>query len=94
LELAVIDKIGCAYSLTGDTTSASFGARIPNLAMQRHYFTAESYTLWVTLLGPVLLHGRFAKPKYYKHFLQLVEIFNDCLKLSIDREYVDTELWT
>ncbi|KAJ7275908.1 hypothetical protein C8J57DRAFT_1505209 [Mycena rebaudengoi] len=48
-------------------------ARIPNLTTQRHYFTAEFYTLWTTLLGPVLLHGRFAKPKYYKHFLQLVD---------------------
>ncbi|KAJ7159368.1 hypothetical protein C8R43DRAFT_1234078 [Mycena crocata] len=92
LEPAVIDEIGSACVTAGDTIPASFGARVPNIATQRHYFTAESYTLWTTLLGPVLLHGRFKKPKYYKHFLQLVEIFNDCLKFSIDRDYVDTEL--
>ncbi|KAJ7328068.1 hypothetical protein DFH08DRAFT_916756 [Mycena albidolilacea] len=94
LESAVIDEIGGACVLAGDTTLASFGARTPNPATQRHYFMAESYTLWATLWGPVLLHGRFEKPKYCKHFLQLVKIFNNCLKLSIDREYVDTELWT
>ncbi|KAF7325517.1 hypothetical protein MKEN_00400800 [Mycena kentingensis (nom. inval.)] len=89
---ATREAIGRDCALAGDTTPAAFGARVPNLHTQRHYFTAESYTLWTTLLGPVLLHGRFQRPKYYNHFLDLVSIFNDCLALSIDREYVDTTL--
>lgn len=92
LESAAVDAIGAACVVAGDTTPSVFGARVPNLATQRHYFTAESYTLFTTLLGPVILRNRFSKPKYYKHFLDLVAIFNDCLSMSIDCEYVDTTL--
>ncbi|KAF8135886.1 hypothetical protein K438DRAFT_1639915, partial [Mycena galopus ATCC 62051] len=92
LQPKVVDQIGSACVVAGDTTPAAFGARVPNLATQLHYYTAESYTLFTTLLGPVVLRDRFAKPKYYKHFLELVSIFNDCLQLTIDRDYVDNEL--
>jgi hypothetical protein len=92
LRLTVIEVIGEACVTAGSTTPAAFGAWVPNLATQLHYFTAESYTLWTTLLGPVLLCDRFTNQKYYLHFISLVRIFNDCLRLSIDREYVDTEL--
>jgi hypothetical protein len=92
LQPTVIEAIGAACTTAGDTTPAAFGARVPNIATQLHYFTAESYTLWTTLLGPVVLRNRFGNPKYYKHFIELVRIFNDCLALSINREYVDTDL--
>ncbi|KAJ7347182.1 hypothetical protein DFH08DRAFT_699504 [Mycena albidolilacea] len=92
LQPAVIDAIGAACVTAGDTTPAAFGAHVPNIATQLHYFTAESYTLWTTLLGPVVLRNRFQQRKYYTHFIELVRIFNDCLALSISREYVDTEL--
>jgi hypothetical protein len=92
LKPTVIEAIGAACVTAGDTTPAAFGARVPNIATQMHYFTAESYTLWTTLLGPVVLRNRFTRPKYFNHFIELVRIFNDCLKISIDREYVDTAL--
>ncbi|KAJ6479818.1 hypothetical protein C8R45DRAFT_1006060 [Mycena sanguinolenta] len=92
LQPAVINAIGDACVVAGNTTPAAFGARVPNLATERHYYTAESYTIFTMLLGPVLLRNRFSKLKYYKHFLELVSIFNDCLKMSIDRDYVDTVL--
>ncbi|KAJ6579712.1 hypothetical protein DFH09DRAFT_913161 [Mycena vulgaris] len=91
LQSAVIEQVGNACAIAGDTTPAAFGARVPNLATQQHYFTAESYTLFTTLLGPIVLRDRFVKPKYYKHFVELVSIFNDCLKLTIDRDYVDID---
>ncbi|KAJ6448811.1 hypothetical protein C8R45DRAFT_850132 [Mycena sanguinolenta] len=89
---AIVTQVGDACVAASDTTPAAFGARVPNLATQRHYFTAESYTLFTTLLGPVVLRDRFTKPKYYKHFIELVSIFNDCLNLTVDRDYVDNEL--
>ncbi|KAF8125395.1 hypothetical protein K438DRAFT_1567371 [Mycena galopus ATCC 62051] len=92
LQPGVINSIGDACVVAGNTTPAAFGARVPNLATERHYYTAESYTLFATLLGPVLLRNRFLKPKYYKHFLDLVSIFDDCLRMSIDSKYVDTVL--
>ncbi|KAJ7196296.1 hypothetical protein GGX14DRAFT_537165 [Mycena pura] len=87
---AVVNSIGDACVVAGDTTPAVFGARVPNLATQLHYYTAESYTSFLTLLGPVLLRNRFSKPKYYTHYLDLVSIYEDCVSMSSDREYVDT----
>ncbi|KAJ7187700.1 hypothetical protein GGX14DRAFT_383392 [Mycena pura] len=92
LEPAALEAIGSACVAAGDTTPAAFGARVPNLVTQRHYFTAESYTQFATFHGPVVLRRRFSKPKYYNHYLDLVQIFNDCLRMSIDREYVDVTL--
>nr|GAT42488.1 predicted protein [Mycena chlorophos] len=92
LEPDAVETIGSACVAAGDTTPSAFGARVPNLATQRHYYTAESYTLFSTLLAPVVLRNRFSNAKYYKHFVELVAIFNDCLRMSIDREYVDVVL--
>ncbi|KAJ7191153.1 hypothetical protein GGX14DRAFT_381456 [Mycena pura] len=92
LSVANCEAIGRECELAGNTMPAAFGARVPNLHTQRHYFTAESYTLWTTLLAPVLLHERFQRPKYYNHFLDLVSILNDCLALSLDCEYINTTL--
>ncbi|KAJ7206889.1 hypothetical protein GGX14DRAFT_366816 [Mycena pura] len=89
LQPGTIDAIGATCTAAGDTTPSAFGARVPNLATQRHYYTAESYTLFTTLLGPVSLRGRFADDKYYRHFLDVFDIFNDCTAMGLDRDYVD-----
>ncbi|KAF7291397.1 hypothetical protein MIND_01284300 [Mycena indigotica] len=92
LQPKVVEDIGRDCVAAGDTTPTAFGARVPNIATQLHYFTAESYTLWTTLLAPVVLRGRFPHKRYYDHFLGLVDIFNDCLSMSLSREYVDNDL--
>nr|GAT49353.1 predicted protein [Mycena chlorophos] len=92
LEPDAVEAIGSACVAAGNTTPSAFGARVPNLATQRHYYTAESYTLFSTLLAPVVLRNRFSNAKYYKHFVELVAIFNGCLRMSIGREYVDVVL--
>ncbi|KAJ7218620.1 hypothetical protein GGX14DRAFT_356905 [Mycena pura] len=92
LPSAIVNAIGDACVVAGDTTPAAFGARVPNLATQLHYYTAESYTSFLTLLGPVLLRNRFSRPKYYTHYRDLVYIYEDCVSMSSDREYVDTTL--
>lgn len=89
-----IYAIGDECVLAGSSTPAAFGARVPNLATQRHYYTAELYTLFTTLLAPVLLYGRFPQKKYYDHFLKLVLFFDDSSALSLNRDYVDNELRT
>ncbi|KAJ7208373.1 hypothetical protein GGX14DRAFT_365604 [Mycena pura] len=89
---STVEAIGDECVRAGHTTPSAFGARVPNLATQLHYYTAESYTLFTTLLAPTLLRGRFRKEKYYNHLLDLVPTFDDCMALSLDREYVDKEL--
>ena len=51
---------GCHNS--GNTIPSAFGARIPNIATtERYYFKAETWLLFATVVGPVLLHNRFRK---------------------------------
>ncbi|TFL05485.1 hypothetical protein BDV98DRAFT_610335 [Pterulicium gracile] len=46
------------------------------------HFTAETWTLFANMLGPV----------YYDHFLKLVLIFNLCLCISISKAFVEEKL--
>ncbi|TFK97579.1 hypothetical protein BDV98DRAFT_632091 [Pterulicium gracile] len=55
----VQEAIGKACVAAGRTTPAVFGTRVPNIAEDRSYFTAKTWTIFATMLGPVLLRGRF-----------------------------------
>lgn len=79
-------EIGASTVKANATIPSSFGRRIPNIAEDRTYFTAEAYLVWFTLYAPILLRNRFARPKYYKHFLFLVSIINRCLALVTNHE--------
>jgi Transposase family tnp2 len=85
----VWEAIGQACTESGCTMPSSFGCRVPNIATERHHFIAESWFLFATLLGPVLLRQRFAQPTYYQHFVHLVKLINLCLKLEITITEID-----
>jgi hypothetical protein len=53
----VFDAIGEAAAAAGDHIPATFSCQIPNLAKDRTYFTAESWSFWALYIGPVLLQG-------------------------------------
>ncbi|KAL0571931.1 hypothetical protein V5O48_010032 [Marasmius crinis-equi] len=91
LRPSVIEAIGKACVKSGDTTPLSFGAHVPNLDTECHYYTIESWMLFATTLGPVL-HNRFSKAVYFDHFVQLVKLFNICLLLSIPSSVVENKL--
>ena len=80
------DAIGDACAASGDTIPAAFGARVPNIATQRHHFIAETWMLFATLVGPVVLRERFTQRVYYDHFTSLVKLINLCLKLEISEK--------
>ena len=75
--------IGQACADSGATIPSSFGCRVPNIESERHHFIAESWFLFATFLGPVVLRQRFPTPEYYIHFVDLVKLINSCLKLEI-----------
>ncbi|KIO28971.1 hypothetical protein M407DRAFT_71182 [Tulasnella calospora MUT 4182] len=79
-------EIGAATVAANATIPASFGRRIPNIAEDRTYFTAEAYLVWFTLYAPIILRNRFSRPKYYNHFMLLVGIINRCLAIVTTRE--------
>jgi hypothetical protein len=87
LEKGVWEAIGAASAAT---IPASFCSRPPNLAGNRSSCTADSWSFWALYLGPVLLHRKFAKPKYYDHFVDLVKLLHICLQFELSKHDIQT----
>ena len=79
LPKSVWEAICEAGAWSGNTIPSCFGARIPNLELERSNMTAEMWSFWAMYLGPALLKGKFLKPKYYKHFMKLVGLIHLCV---------------
>ncbi|TEB30805.1 hypothetical protein FA13DRAFT_1754946 [Coprinellus micaceus] len=62
---------------------------LKDLVVRRSMWTAEAYCFWFVYMMPILLDGRFPKPKYYKHALLLVKIMKTCLKYQLTSEDLD-----
>jgi hypothetical protein len=86
---SIADAIGEACAKSGATIPSSFGARVPNIIKDRYRCTAETWFLFTTFLGPVLLHNRFSRQCYYDHFVQLVGIIIKCLKFELSSVEID-----
>jgi hypothetical protein len=77
-------------SASGDTTPSQFGARMPNLERERSHMTAEAWSFWVMFIAPIVLRGRFKKPRYYIHFMKLVRLIHLCLAYDMKASDIDT----
>lgn len=75
-------EVGAATVLSNDTIPSAFGRRIPNVAEDRTYMTAEAYLVWATMYSPILLRGRFARERYYDHWCLFISIIERCLDFS------------
>jgi hypothetical protein len=76
-------EIGAATAACGATIPAAFGAPVPNIATKRHLWNAEMHANWTLYIAPIVLRGRFQRPQYYQHFMQLVELLKLCLAFEI-----------
>jgi hypothetical protein len=83
LPKAIWEAIGEATATAGSTIPSAYGSRVPNIATNSSYCSAEMWSFWTLYLGPVLLRRRFQRQKYYKHFVQLVRLLNICLQFEI-----------
>jgi hypothetical protein len=90
LEAKVWDAVGEACAASGSTIPAAYGARPHNVSTDKNSWTAESRSFWTLYLGPVLLRRRFSRPKYYKHFVNLIKLLNTCLQFEYSTDDVDT----
>jgi hypothetical protein len=88
LEPSVWEAIGEATGRSGATIPSVYGARPQNIASDKTYCTADSWSFWALYLGPVLLQRRFINSDYYDHFITLVQLLNICLKFSISPEEI------
>jgi hypothetical protein len=82
LSKKVWEAIGEACAASGSTIPGAYGARPPNVATDSYAWTADSRSFWTMYLGPILLKGRFKKPRYYEHFVRLVKLLNICLQFE------------
>ncbi|KAL0061285.1 hypothetical protein AAF712_011903 [Marasmius tenuissimus] len=92
LQPTVVKAIGDACIQAGDMTPLAFGAQVPDIAKEEHYFTAETWTLFTAILGPILLHNCFEKQCYYHHFIDLIKLLNRCISISISKAEVKDDL--
>ncbi|KAG8888839.1 hypothetical protein FRB99_004073 [Tulasnella sp. 403] len=74
--------IGAATLTANETIPSTFGRRIPNIAEDRTFMTAEGYLVWSTLYAPILLADAFSDQKYYKHFMRLISIVERLLAFT------------
>ena len=56
---AVWQAIGEATYNAGRTVPAAFGSRVPNIASEKAYMIAETYSIWTLYIAPTLLKGQF-----------------------------------
>ena len=85
----VWEAIGEATAAAGKTIPAAFGSRVPNISSSRSEMIAETYAIWTLFLAPVLLKGRFVNQRYYKHFIDLVQLLTLCLEFEIESCQID-----
>ena len=45
--------------------------------------TAEAWQFWVTFIAPIILRNHFSKPRYYAHFMKLVNLIHLCLSYDM-----------
>jgi hypothetical protein len=86
---SVWKAIGEACAASGATIPSSFGCRVPNIATEQHHFIAESWFLFASFLGPVILRQRFARSEYYIHFMNLIKLINSCVKIELAVHEID-----
>jgi len=89
LPKSVWDAICEAGAKSGDTIPSCFGARISNLGTERSSMTAEMWSFWAMYIGPVLLKGKFSKPKYYKHFVKLANLIHHCTSFKLKHNDIE-----
>ena len=90
LDATVLDAIGTAGKISGDSIPSCFGPRIPHIVEERYQFIADTWSTWTMSLGPVLLRQRFRDVAYYTHFIELVSLLKLCLQFQISADDINT----
>ena len=83
IESRIWEEIGAATAACKATIPSAFGAPVPNIATKRHLMNAEMHANWTLYIAPIVLRGRFKRPQYYRHFMQLVKLLKLCLAFEI-----------
>jgi len=82
------EEIGKETTSAIKNIPAAFVRSLGNIIKEQAIFTAEGWAFWFMYLAPILLKGRLHQ-KFYKHFLELVDILKTCMKYSLSHIEVD-----
>ena len=82
-------EIGASTAASKATIPAVFGAPVPDIAKGKCPMSAEMYANWTLFIAPIVLRGRFKDAKYYRHFMDLVELLKLCLAFEITEEMLN-----
>ena len=85
----VWEAIGKGTAASGSHIPSAYVNRLPDIAKDSSYVSAEMWSFWTLYLGPVLLQRRFQREKYYSHFIRLVYFLNICLQFEITDKEVE-----
>ena len=80
--------IGAEGSAAGSTIPSVYSPRIPDVSKKGSYLSADMWSFWTLYIAPVLLQGRFKKPEYYTHFVDLAYLLRLCLQFEISEAEV------
>lgn len=80
--------IGKASAQSGSTIPSALGPRTPDVAAEKMSWTADSRSFWFLYVGPVVLERHFTRPKYYKHYTDLVKLLHSCLQFELTRQEI------
>ena len=81
------EQIGEESAIANATIPSIFCRALPNIAKERHLFTAEAWAFWIVYIAPYSLRGRLAD-KYYNHLMLFVDIIKLCLQFVITNEEI------
>jgi hypothetical protein len=85
----VWEAIGQATANAGKTIPAVFGSRVPNIAAEKVQMIAKTHSIWTLYIALTLLKGQFLCRKYYKHFMEVVQLLTLCLEFKITQDQVN-----
>jgi hypothetical protein len=82
----VWEAIEEATANAGKTIPVAFGFRVPNIAAEKAQMITKTHSIWTLYIAPTLFKGQFVHKKYYKYFMELIQLLMLCLKFKITQD--------
>jgi len=90
LENATWKEVGARSGASSSTIPSAFGPHIPNVSEKGSYMSADMWSFWTQFLAPVLWRDSFKDPECYDHLIDLVYLFDLCLRREISAADINT----
>jgi len=89
IDKAAWKEVGARSAASSSTIPSAFGPHIPNVSEKGSYMSADMWSFWTRFLAPVLLRDSFKDTECYEHLIDLVYLFDLCLRREISATDID-----